>query len=307
MRIVFMGTPDFAVSSLDRLLKAGHEITGVFTQPDKPQGRKMVLTPSPVKVFAEEHGLKVFQPTSVKTDDAYELLCSLKPELIAVVAYGKILPERVLNLPQYGCVNVHASLLPRHRGASPIQWAIYCGDKETGVATQLMDVGVDTGDILLSLKTEILPDDNFETLHDRLAEIGAGLLVKSVEGLEKGTIVPQKQPEEGVSYAPIIKKEMGLIDFNKTAAEIDCHIRAFTPWPSAYFFMNGKRVKVIAAEIGDNCSAKTGTVVNTKNGIQVACKDGSSIVFTELQPEGKSRMTAKALLNGYQLAEGTKL
>lgn len=307
MRIVFMGTPDFAVSSLDRLLKAGHEITGVFTQPDKPQGRKMVLTPSPVKVFAEEHGLKVFQPTSVKTDDAYELLCSLKPELIAVVAYGKILPERVLNLPQYGCVNVHASLLPRHRGASPIQWAIYCGDKETGVATQLMDVGVDTGDILLSLKTEILPDDSFDTLHDRLAEIGAGLLVKSVEGLEKGTIVPQKQPEEGVSYAPIIKKEMGLIDFNKTAAEIDCHIRAFTPWPSAYFFMNGKRVKVIAAKIGDNCSAKTGTVVSTKNGIQVACKDGSSIVFTELQPEGKSRMTAKALLNGYPLAEGTKL
>lgn len=307
MRIVFMGTPDFAVSSLDALLKSGHEITGVFTQPDKPQGRKMVMTPPPVKAFAEQHGLKVFQPTSVKTDDAYELLCSLKPELIAVVAYGKILPESILNLPKYGCVNVHASLLPRHRGASPIQWAIYCGDKETGVATQLMDIGVDTGDILLSKKTEILPDDNFETLHDRLAEIGAELLVKSVEGLENGEIVPQKQPDEGVSYAPIIKKEMGLIDFNKTAAEIDCHIRAFTPWPSAYFFMNGKRVKAITAILGEKCSASAGTVVSTKVGLQVACKDETSIIFTELQPEGKGKMTAKALLNGYPLAVGTKL
>ena len=302
-----MGTPDFAVSSLDLLIKSGHEIAGVFTQPDKPQGRKMVLTPSPVKVFAEQHGLKVFQPTSVKTDDSYELLCSLKPELIAGVAYGKILPERVLVLPRYGCVNVHASLLPRHRGASPIQWAIYCGDKETGVATQLMDVGIDTGDILLSQKTEILPDDNFDTLHDRLAEIGAGLLVKSVEGLEKGTIVPQKQPEEGVSYAPIIKKEMGLIDFNKTAAEIDCHIRAFTPWPSAYFFMNGKRVKILKATVGNGTKAEIGTVVDIKRGIEVACRDGSSLVLEELQPDGKGRMTAKDLINGYQIKVGTKL
>ena len=302
-----MGTPDFAVSSLDLLIKSGHEIAGVFTQPDKPQGRKMVLTPSPVKVFAEQHGLKVFQPTSVKTDDSYELLCSLKPELIAVVAYGKILPERVLVLPRYGCVNVHASLLPRHRGASPIQWAIYCGDKETGVATQLMDVGIDTGDILLSQKTEILPDANFETLHDRLAEIGAGLLVRSVEGLEKNTIVPQKQPEEGVSYAPIIKKEMGLIDFNKSASELDCHIRAFIPWPSAYFFMNGKRVKILKATVGNGTKAEIGTVVDIKRGIEVACRDGSSLVLEELQPDGKGRMTAKDLINGYQIKVGTKL
>lgn len=302
-----MGTPDFAVSSLDRLIKFGHEITGVFTQPDKPQGRKMVLTPSPVKVFAEQHALKVFQPSSVKTDEAYELLCSLKPELIAVVAYGKILPERVLSLPRYGCVNVHASLLPRHRGASPIQWAIYCGDSETGVATQLMDAGIDTGDILLSQKTEILPDDNFETLHDRLAEIGAGLLVKSVEGLEKKTLVPQKQPEEGVSYAPIIKKEMGLIDFNKTAAEIDCHIRAFTPWPSAYFFMNGKRVKILKATVGNGANAEIGTVADIKNGIEVACRDNTSLILEELQPEGKGRMTAKDLINGYQIKVGIKL
>ena len=307
MRIVFMGTPDFAVNTLDALCKAGHEIVGVFTQPDKPQGRKMVMTPPPVKVYAESRGLTVFQPTSVKTDEAYETLCSLKPDLIAVVAYGKILPERILKLPKFGCVNGHASLLPRHRGASPIQWSIYCGDKVTGITTMLMDIGMDTGDMLLTAETDILPDDNYESLHDRLADIGADLMVKTVDELEKGTLTPQKQPEDGVTYAPIIKKEMGLIDFGKTAHEIDCHIRAFTPWPSAYFFMNGKRVKVISAEIGGDTNAETGTVISTKDGIAVACKGGTSIVFTELQPEGKAKMEAKALLNGYPLTVGAKL
>ena len=225
MKIVFMGTPDFAVNALEALINAGHEITGVFTQPDKPQGRKMVLTPPPVKAFAESKGLKVFQPTTVRTDEAFELLKSLEPELIAVVAYGKIIPENILNLPKYGCVNVHASLLPRHRGASPIQTAILVGDKETGVATQQMDIGIDTGDILLSEKCEILPTDNFETQHDKLAVMGADLLVRTVDGLLNNTIQPQKQPEEGVTHCSIITKEMGQIDFNKTANEIDCLIR----------------------------------------------------------------------------------
>ncbi len=307
MRIVFMGTPDFAVGSLDALLKAGHEVVGVFTQPDKPQGRKMILTPPPVKAFAESCGLTVYQPTTVRTEEAFDILKSLSPDLIAVVAYGKIIPENILNLPRFGCVNVHASLLPRHRGASPIQTAILCGDKETGVTTQLMDIGVDTGDILLVSKIDILPDDNFETLHDKLAVMGAQLLVDTVEALENGTVIPKKQPDDGVSHASIIKKEMGQIDFNKTSFEIDCLIRAFTPWPSAYFFINGKRVKVIKAILGEKINVKPGTVVSLKGGIRVACGGGTSIVFTDLQPEGKGIMTAKALLNGNPLAEGTVL
>ncbi len=307
MKIVFMGTPDFAVNGLEALLNAGHNIVGVFTQPDKPQGRKMVLTPPPVKVFAESRGIKVYQPNSVRTDDVYDLLKSLDPELIAVVAYGKIIPENILNLPKYGCVNVHASLLPRHRGASPIQTSILLGDKVTGVTTQLMDIGVDTGDILIKSECEILPTDNFETLHDKLAAMGAKLLVDTVEGLQNDTIVPQKQPEDGVTHASIITKEMGQLDFSKKAQELDCLIRAFTPWPSAFFFMNGKRVKVISAFVGDKTSKEAGTVIDTKNGLTVACGDGTSLVFNEVQPEGKGRMTAKALLNGYPIEIGTKL
>ncbi len=307
MKIVFMGTPDFAVGSLAALKNAGHEIVGVFTQPDKPQGRKMVLTPPPVKVFAEANGLTVYQPTSVKTDEAFELLQSLNPDIIAVVAYGKILPERILSLPKFGCVNGHASLLPRHRGASPIQWSIYCGDNKTGVTTMLMDVGMDTGDMLLTAETEITNTDTFETLHDRLAEIGAKLLVETVEGLEKGTVKPQKQPEEGVSYAPIIKKEMGLVDFSKTAQETDCLIRAFTPWPSAQFVFNGKRVKILKATVGNSAKGEVGTVVDTKNGIEVVCKDNTTLILKELQPEGKGKMTAKDLINGYGIKVGTKL
>ena len=307
MRIVFMGTPDFAVGSLEALLKAGHEVVGVFTQPDKPQGRKMVLTPPPVKVFAENNGITVYQPITVRTEEAFDILKSLAPDLIAVVAYGKIIPENILNLPKFGCVNVHASLLPRHRGASPIQTSILCGDKETGVTTQLMDIGVDTGDILLVSKTQILPDDNFETLHDKLAVMGAQLLVDTVEGLENGTVIPKKQPDDGVTHASIIKKEMGQINFNKTSFEIDCLIRAFTPWPSAYFFINGKRIKVIKAILGEKTNAKPGTVVSLKGGIRVACGGETSLVFTDLQPEGKGVMTAKALLNGNPLTEGTVL
>lgn len=302
-----MGTPDFAVSSLEKLYNSEHEIVGVFTQPDKPQGRKMILTPPPVKVFAIDKGLNVYQPSSVKTEEALNLLSDLAPDIIIVVAYGKILPKTILDLPKYGCVNAHASLLPRHRGASPIQWAIYSGDKVTGVTTMLMDEGMDTGDMLLSEKTEILPNDNFESLHDKLAVIGADLLLKTVNGLFSGTVKPTKQPEKNVSYAPIIKKEMGLIDFNKTATQIDCQIRAFSPWPSAFFTLNGMRVKVISAFVGEKTEYKSGTVISSKENLIVACADNTSLVITELQPEGKGKMTAKALLNGHPVAEGTSI
>ncbi len=307
MRIIFMGTPDFAVNSLNALHLAGHEIVGVFTQPDKPQGRKMALTKPPVKVFAEGLGLNVYQPKSVKTEETNLLLKSLNPDLIAVVAYGKILPENILKLPKYGCVNGHASLLPKYRGASPIQWSIYCGDKKTGVTTMLMDEGMDTGDMLLTAETPILPTDNFKTLHDRLAEIGAKLLVDTVTSLEKGTVTPKKQPEDGVTYAPIIKKEMGLVNFKDTAQKIDCKIRAFTPWPSAYFYLDGLRVKIIKAEIGDSTECSAGTVIENKSGLTVACGDGTSLKLLEVQPEGKGVMSSKALLNGHSVEIGTRL
>ena len=302
-----MGTPDFAVCSLKELIDAGHEIVGVFTQPDKPQGRKMILTPPPVKVFAKSRGLTVYQPTSVRADEVFELLKSLNPDLIAVVAYGKIIPENILNLPKFGCVNSHASLLPKYRGASPIQSAILYGEKMTGVTTQLMDVGVDTGDILLTAETEIFGDDNFETLHDKLALIGAELLVKTVDGLNNGTINPKKQPEVGVSFASIIKKEMGLIDFNKNACEIDCQIRAFTPWPSAFFFVDGLRIKVIKAHVSDSVDAVAGTIISVSSGLKIACGQNTSITITDIQPEGKGVMTVKAFLNGKSISVGTKL
>lgn len=307
MKIVFMGTPDFAVGSLKKLKEAGHDIVGVFTQPDKPQGRKMVLTPPPVKVEAERLGIPVFQPNSVRTDESLELLKKLDPELITVVAYGKILPEQVLSLPKYGCINAHASLLPKYRGASPIQWSIYCGEQETGVTTMQMDIGMDTGDMLLQRKVKIENDDNFETLHDKLAKVGAELLAETVAAVENGTAVPVPQPEEGVSYAPIIKKEMGLIDFNDTAEAVSCKIRAFTPWPSAYFFIGDMRVKAIKAETGDTFDAAPGEVVSVKNGLTVACGGGTSLRFTVLQPDGKGQMSAEALLNGHPVALGTKL
>ena len=307
MRIVFMGTPDFAVNALQSLYDGGHEIIGVFTQPDKPQGRKMVLTPPPVKVCAESLGLTVYQPKSVKTSETLDILKSLNPDLIAVVAYGKILPKEILELPKFGCVNAHASLLPKFRGASPIQWSIYCGENKTGVTTMLMDEGMDTGDMLLTEETEITSTENFRTLHDKLAEIGANLLLKTVNGLFNDEISPVKQNDSEASYAPIIKKEMGEIDFNKTANEIDCQIRAFTPWPSAYLFIGGKRVKIINAAVGGSVSEVAGTVVDTKNGLTVACGGGTSIILNELQPEGKGAMPAKAFLNGYPIEIGEKL
>lgn len=267
----------------------------------------MTLTPPPVKRFAEENGLAVYQPNSIRTEESFELLKSLSPDLIAVVAYGKILPKSVLELPRYGCVNGHASLLPRHRGASPIQWSIYCGDSKTGVTTMLMDEGMDTGDMLLKAEVEIDNNDNFETLHDKLAAVGADLLAETVKQLENGTITPQKQPAEGVCYAPIIKKEMGEIDFTKTAREIDCMIRAFTPWPSAFMFVEGLRVKVLKASIAENTAAAPKTVMDTKDGIKVACGEGTSILITDIQPEGKGAMTAKAFLNGRPLKVGETL
>lgn len=307
MNIIFMGTPEFAVPTLRALIESDHNIVGVFTQPDKAVGRKQIMTPPPVKVCAEENGIPVFQPNSLKTPEAEELIKSLSPDIMVVVAYGKILPLSILNIPKYGCINGHASILPRHRGASPIQWALVCGDKTTGVTTQLMGEGIDTGDILLTEETAILEDENAGQLHDRLSVVTASLMIKTIEGVEKGTITPIKQDDSFANYAPIINKEMGYLKFDKTAEEICNLIRGFNPWPAAYFMLDGKRVKVFAAKVSDSTSKAPATVIKASNELVIACANGTSISLTEIQVEGSKRMSAKDYLVGHKINEGISL
>lgn len=305
MKAVFMGTPEFALPCLDALLAAGHTASGVFTQPDKPKGRGYALTPPPVKIRAEELGLPVYQPAGVRDGSALEILRSLSPDIIVVVAYGKILPEEILRLPRYGCLNVHASLLPRHRGASPIQWAIVSGDRESGVTTMRMDIGMDTGDIYETAALPIGEEETAEQLHDRLSALGAKLLVSTLSGLEAGNLSPHPQPEEGVTYAPIIKKEMGLLDFTKPAAELYNLVRGFYPWPGTYTFLEGKRLRVLSARVAAE-AGEAGRLTLSDGRMLVGCKEGS-LELLEIQPEGKKRMPAAAFLQGCHLANGTKL
>ena len=308
MRVVFMGTPEFSVGALKALYNAGHEIVAVFTQPDKPKGRKMILTAPPVKTVAEELNIPVFQPKSVKTEEAYELVESFNADVIVVVAYGKILPTSILNVARYGCINIHASVLPRHRGAAPIQWSIVSGDRVTGVTTMQMDEGIDTGDILQISQTPISNDDDGGTLHDRLSLMGAELICKTLEAIENGEIAPQKQDDSLATYAPIITREMGKIDFSKTAEQIHNLVRGFTPWPAAYTFLNGKRLKVYKTEVASiGTNEQPGTVVFCDKKIIVSCGEYSAIELIDVQLEGKSRMTADVLLNGNPIEKGTKL
>ena len=307
MNIIFMGTPEFAVPTLRALIESDHNIVGVFTQPDKAVGRKQIMTPPPVKVCAEENGIPVFQPNSLKTAEAEELIKSLSPDIMVVVAYGKILPLNILNVPKYGCINGHASILPRHRGASPIQWALVSGDKTTGVTTQLMGEGIDTGDILLTEETAILEDENAGQLHDRLSLVTASLMIKTIEGVEKGTITPIKQDDSLANYAPIINKEMGYLKFDKTAEEICNLIRGFNPWPAAYFMLDGKRVKVFATKVSDSTNKAPATVIKASNELVVACANGTAISLIEIQPEGSKRMSAKDYLVGHKISEGISL
>ena len=304
MNVVFMGTPDFAVGCLEMLNKK-YNVVGVFTQPDKPKGRKYVLTPPPVKEKALELGLNVYQPTTLRDGEAYNLLKELNPDLIVVVAYGKILPKELLELPKYKCINVHASLLPRHRGASPIQWCIVCGDDITGVTTMLMDEGMDTGDILLSSETVIDKDETSETLHDRLALMGTTLLDKTIEGILDGTVKPIKQNDNEATYAPIIKKEMALIDFSLSAKQIVDAIRGYNPWPCAYFTLSGKRIKVYKAE-ALSTTGEVGTIIDSNNRLVIGCEEGS-VSLIEVQPEGSKRMSITDMLRGRPVEIGTKI
>lgn len=305
MKIVYMGTPDFAVPALKKLAAdEKHTVIAVFTQPDKPRGRKMILTPPDVKVCASELGIPIYQPASMKSDEALSVLKELAPDVIVVAAYGQILPKPVLDLPKYGCVNIHGSLLPKYRGAAPIQQSVLDGEKVTGVTTMLMDVGLDTGDILQTIETEIGENETAGELFDRLAGLGGELIVKTLDGLQNGSITPKKQNEADATHTSKIDKSLCPIDFNKSAYEVHNKVRGLNPWPVATAEILGKRVKVYATRVAD-LSGEAGTVLCTKP-LTVACGE-KSVELLELQPEGKKRMTADAFLAGHKLLVGDKL
>lgn len=307
MKLVFMGTPDFAVPCLEELIKAGHEIVGVFTQPDKPVGRKRVMTPPPVKVCAEKNGITVYQPDSVRTEESLSLMKELNPDCVVVVAYGKIIPSEMLKLPKLGFVNVHGSLLPKYRGAAPIQWSIIDGEKKTGVTTMQMDDGIDTGDMLEVSETEIGENETAGELFDRLAEMGGKLIVSSLSKLEKGELTPIPQDHEKSNYAKIISKEMALIDFNMSAENVFNLIRGFNPWPIAYTIIGDKRLKVFAAEKIGSVNGKAGEVLSSDGTLTVAFGDGNGLKFTDVQLEGSKRMSATEMLKGRPIEKGTIL
>lgn len=307
MKLVFMGTPDFAVPCLEELINAGHEIIGVFTQPDKPVGRKRVMTPPPVKVCAGKNGITVYQPDSVRTEEALSLMKELNPDCVVVVAYGKIIPSEMLKLPKFGFVNVHGSLLPKYRGAAPIQWSIIDGETKTGVTTMQMDDGIDTGDMLEVSETEIGENETAGELFDRLAEMGGKLIVSTLSKLEKGELTPIPQDHEKSNYAKIISKEMALIDFNMSAENVFNLIRGFNPWPIAYTIIGDKRLKVFAAEKIGSVNGKAGEVVSSDGTLTVAFGDGNGLKFADVQLEGSKRMSATEMLKGRPIGKGTVL
>lgn len=305
MRIVFMGTPDFAVPSLQALIDAGHDVCAVYTQPDKPQGRKQILTAPPVKTLALEHDIPVFQPNTLKNEDEQARLRELAPEVIIVVAYGKLLPKAVLDIPPHGCINVHGSLLPRWRGAAPIQWAVIAGDEMAGVTTMQMAEGLDTGDMLLTYETKVGEKETAGELFDRLAQSGAELLTQTLVKLDE--IEPRPQDDAQSCYAHMLDKQMAVIDWNKSAHEIDCLIRGLNPWPIALTTLSGERLKVFAAEKAAG-NGEPGTVLEAdpKKGLTVACGEGA-LKLTEIQLVGGKRMKATDFLRGHVIEVGTKL
>ena len=306
MRIVFMGTPDYAAVTLQKLIDEKYDIVAVFAQPDKPVGRKRIITPVPVKVTAQKYDIPVFQPVTLRDGKAKSILEEIKPDVIVVVAYGKILPKEILNIAKFGCVNAHASLLPKYRGASPIQWAIVCGETVTGISTMFMDEGMDTGDILETIEVKIGEEETAEQLFDRLAIISAQITVSTLEKIEKGEINPKKQDEAKASYAPIIKKEMALLDFkNKTAKEICNMVRGFYSWPCAYFFLDNKRIKVIKAKEVDFKNNKASCILKSSDEFIISCKDSTAVSLLEISPEGSKQMNAKQFLCGKKILVDT--
>lgn len=306
MRVVFMGTPDFAVPSLKRLIADGHTVSLVVTQADKPKGRGQVMTPPPVKAYAIEQGLPVFQPTKMKTEETLETIKAATPDVIVVVAFGRILPPSILELPRYGCVNVHGSLLPRYRGAAPIQWAVINGDEEAGVTTMQMNEGLDTGDMLLVSKRPLSEDMTGGELFDLLCEDGAALLSETLKGLESGSIQPIPQNDEEATYAPMLDKSMSRIDWSLPAKTLQNRIRGLNPWPSAVTTYKGKTLKIHSSKVGDSTNESPGTVISTVP-LQIACGDGMALQPLQVQLEGSKRMAAEDFLRGRPMTVGEKL
>lgn len=302
MNILFMGTPDFAVASLAALYEAGHEICGVFTRTDTPKNRGMKLAFSPVKEYAITHNIPVFQPEKLKDEATGEILYTIAPELISVVAYGKLLPSRIIDYPKYGCINVHASILPKYRGAAPIQWSVLNGDAETGVTTMHIAEQLDTGDIIDCLKTPIDPYETSGELTARLMALGGRLLVKTVGDLEAGTAKRTPQEHDKATFAPMLTRELSPIDWNKSAAEILNQVRGLQPWPAATAEIIGTSFKILSVTpTGAHTDAAPGTLLSAQNGIEIACGAGESVMINELQAQGGKRMKAADYLRGHSL------
>jgi methionyl-tRNA formyltransferase len=308
-RVVFMGTPGFALPSLEALVKSERKVVAVVTQPDRPKGRGQKLAPPPVKTVAEHSGIPVHQPENLRDRAVIDLLTSLQPDYIIVVAYGKILPPDVLQIPKKGCINLHASLLPKYRGASPVQWAIMNGEKITGLTTMRMDAGMDTGDILLQTKVRIDPDDTAGVLSDRLAWVGSGLLIKTLDELDQGSLVPTPQAEAEATTIPPLKKEDGLISWIEPAEKIHNRIRAMDPRPGAYTYYKGMKWGVWKSEWVEKPYAgrQPGEIVDVKNDYFVVATGHGGIRIREIQPEGKRRMTVTEYLRGNQVEKGVVL
>lgn len=305
MRILFMGTPDFAVASLEALVSDGHDVCGVFTQPDRPKGRGHKTVCSPVKEYALARGIPVFQPLKMRDGTALATVRELAPELIVVAAYGRILPDDILSAPPYGAINVHASLLPRWRGASPVNQAVLHGDNVTGVTIMYMASELDAGDMLLTVQTPIDPEEDAAELMARLAPIGARALIKAVRAIADGTARRVPQPAEGVTYAPMLDKSLSPVVWTESARSIHDQIRGLVPWPCAAAVIDGVALKLYASRVGGDTTAPAGTVLSaSKRGIEIACGDGRSLLLTQLQPEGGKRMSAAAYLAGHKVQVG---
>lgn len=315
MRVVFMGTPEFAVPTLQKIIEAQHHIAAVFTQPERPVGRDRSVTPPPVKHWAVEHGLNVFTPENIKNQDTRDLLSRLSPEIIVVVAYGKILPSWMLELPVHGAINVHASLLPKYRGAAPIQWAIANGETTTGVTTIQMDAGLDTGDILLQESLPILPEDTSSTLRPSLAHLGAELLARTLHGIESSTLRPRKQDSSQASTAPILKKEDGRLDWQWPARKIHDHVRGFNPWPGTHTTHQGKMLKILKTELTEEgripagpTPVQAGTLLASGSQCAIVrAGDGNWLTLLEVQPEGRRKMTGADFVHGFRIPSGARL
>ncbi len=307
MRLVFLGTPSFAVPTLDRTLEAGHEVLAVYTQPDKPKGRGQELAPSPVKEAALRRGLDVRQPERIRRPEVAAELKELRPEAMVVVGYGQIIPQSIIDIPPLGIINVHASLLPKYRGAAPIQWAIARGETVTGVTTMRIDAGLDTGDILRVRETPIGPDETAVELAARLAAMGAELLVETLEGLSAGTIQPRPQDDAAATHAPILRKEDGLIDWNLTAHEVYSRVRGFAPWPGAYTWFRGQRLNVWRARPAETAAGRSGALVAAGRRLLVHCGESTRLELLEVQIEGRKKVEGDAFLNGQHVQAGEEL